>query len=200
MYRLRGGSAGAARGAASFLTKRVSRVRNAGATGPLTVRADSAFYSKSMLATASRFGVRFSNTARQDKGSGPRSSRSPRTPGSRSRTGCSLPMSPAPTSPRPRSPCSPATSATPDRSASSSGGSGPPPARGWRCSPPGTTTRSSPTGPCPCPSSKPTTARDQHHDHAGAALAGHHLPGARAESDGSRGRAKWWRTTGPPRT
>ena len=67
MSRLRGGSAGAARGAASFLTETVSRVRNAGATGQLTVRADSAFYSKKVLATAVKFDVRFSITARQDK-------------------------------------------------------------------------------------------------------------------------------------
>jgi len=67
MSRLRGGSAGAARGAASFLTETISRVRNAGATGPLTVRADSAFYSKSMVATAVKFDVRFSITARQDR-------------------------------------------------------------------------------------------------------------------------------------
>jgi hypothetical protein len=65
--RLRGGSAGAARGAKSFLTETVSRLRDAGATGPLTVRADSAFYSRAMLATARKFGVRFSITARQDK-------------------------------------------------------------------------------------------------------------------------------------
>ena len=66
MSRLRGGSAGAARGAASFLTETISRVRQAGATGQLTVRADSAFYSKAMLATAAKFDVRFSITARQD--------------------------------------------------------------------------------------------------------------------------------------
>ena len=66
MSRLRGGSAGAARGAAS-LTETVSRVRGAGATGQLTVRADSASYSKAMLATATKFDVRFSVTARQDK-------------------------------------------------------------------------------------------------------------------------------------
>ncbi len=41
--RLRGGAAGAARGAKSFLTETVSRVRGAGATGQLAVRADSAF-------------------------------------------------------------------------------------------------------------------------------------------------------------
>ena len=67
MSRLRGGSAGAARGAASFLTETISRVRNAGATGQLTVRADSAFYSKTVLPTAVKFDVRFSITARQDK-------------------------------------------------------------------------------------------------------------------------------------
>jgi hypothetical protein len=60
-------AAGAARGAKSFLTETVSRVRHAGATGPLTVRADSAFYSKSMIETAVKFDVRFSITARQDK-------------------------------------------------------------------------------------------------------------------------------------
>jgi hypothetical protein len=67
MSRLRGGAAGAARGAASFLTETISRVRNAGATGQLTVRADSAFYSKAVLSTAAKFDVRFSITARQDK-------------------------------------------------------------------------------------------------------------------------------------
>jgi hypothetical protein len=67
MSRLRGGSAGAARGASSFLTETISRVRNAGATGQLTVRADSAFYSKAFLSTAAKFDVRFSVTARQDK-------------------------------------------------------------------------------------------------------------------------------------
>ncbi len=67
MSRLRGGSAGAARGAASFLTETISRVRNAGAAGQLTVRADSAFYSKAVLATAVKFDVRFSITVRQDK-------------------------------------------------------------------------------------------------------------------------------------
>ena len=51
---------GAARGAASFLTETLGRVRNAGATGLLTVRADSAFHvdgagkSKRRLTSASR--------------------------------------------------------------------------------------------------------------------------------------------------
>jgi hypothetical protein len=65
--RLRGGNAGAARGAKSFLTETVSRVRHAGVSGPLTVRADSAFYSRAMLGTARRLGVRFSITVRQDR-------------------------------------------------------------------------------------------------------------------------------------
>jgi hypothetical protein len=65
--RLRGGNAGAARGAASFLTETVSRVRHAGCRGALTVRADSAFYSRAVLAAARRLGVRFSVTIRQDR-------------------------------------------------------------------------------------------------------------------------------------
>jgi hypothetical protein len=65
--RLRGGAAGAARGAKSFLTETVSRVRHAGATGTLTVRADSAFYSRAVLSTARKLDVRFSVTARQDR-------------------------------------------------------------------------------------------------------------------------------------
>jgi hypothetical protein len=65
--RLRGGSAGAARGAASFLTETVSRVRHAGATGPLTVRADSACYSQAVLLTARKFDVRFSVTVRHNR-------------------------------------------------------------------------------------------------------------------------------------
>jgi hypothetical protein len=67
MSRLRDGAAGAARGAKSFLTETVSRVRHAGASGQLTVRADSAFYSKAVISTAVKFDVRFSITARQDK-------------------------------------------------------------------------------------------------------------------------------------
>jgi Transposase DDE domain group 1 len=65
--RLRGGPAGAARGAKSFLTETVSRVRAAGAGGQLTVRADSAFYSRAMLTTAVKLNVRFSVTVRQNK-------------------------------------------------------------------------------------------------------------------------------------
>jgi len=65
--RLRGGSAYTARGAAGFLAETFSRVRHAGATGQLTLRADSGFYSKAVLAACRRAGVRFSVTARLDK-------------------------------------------------------------------------------------------------------------------------------------
>jgi hypothetical protein len=64
--RMRGGSAAAARKAKSFLTETVSRLRHAGATGQLTVRADSAFYSRAMISTARKLRVRFSITTRQD--------------------------------------------------------------------------------------------------------------------------------------
>jgi hypothetical protein len=66
-HRLRGGSAGAARGATSFLTETVSRVRHAGATGPLTVRADSGFYCQAVLLTARKFDVRFSVTVKHNR-------------------------------------------------------------------------------------------------------------------------------------
>ncbi|HEY2834169.1 MAG TPA: hypothetical protein VGJ14_17200, partial [Sporichthyaceae bacterium] len=42
-------------------------LRHAGASGQLTVRADSASYSRAVLSTARKFGVRFSATARRDK-------------------------------------------------------------------------------------------------------------------------------------
>ena len=47
--RLRGGNANSSRGAASFLTESFNRVRAAGATGPLTVRADSGFYNHKVV-------------------------------------------------------------------------------------------------------------------------------------------------------
>ncbi len=50
--RLRGGAAFTARGAAGFLAETFSRVRAAGATGQLTLRADSGFYSNAVLTTA----------------------------------------------------------------------------------------------------------------------------------------------------
>jgi hypothetical protein len=65
--RMRGGDAGSARGAASFVTETINRVRAAGATGELTVRADSAFYSKRMLWACRSADVRFSVTAPLNK-------------------------------------------------------------------------------------------------------------------------------------
>ena len=57
--------ANTARGAAHFLGETVSRVRHAGATGPLTLRADSGFYTHAIVAVCRDKGVRFSITVRQ---------------------------------------------------------------------------------------------------------------------------------------
>jgi len=62
--RLRGGSANTARGAASFVTETICRVRHAGATGGLTLRADSGFYVGTVISACRRHGVRYSITAR----------------------------------------------------------------------------------------------------------------------------------------
>jgi hypothetical protein len=102
--RLRGGAAGSARGAKSFLTETVSRVRGAGATGQLTVRADSAFFSKAVLQTAVKFKVRFSVTAVRTARSALPSTRSTTPRGSRSRTGCRHRKCPALMSRRPATP------------------------------------------------------------------------------------------------
>ena len=66
--RLRGGNANSGRGSGSFLAETVSRVRSAGATGPLTMRADSGFYTHAVVATCHATGVRYSITARQHAG------------------------------------------------------------------------------------------------------------------------------------
>jgi len=68
MARLREGRANTGRGAGHFLRETVSRVRYAGATGQLTMRADSGFYAHSVVATCRRLKVRFSITVRQHKG------------------------------------------------------------------------------------------------------------------------------------
>ena len=65
MARLRKGRANTARGAAYFLRETVIRVRYAGATGPLTVRADSGFYNHDIVAACRQTKVRFSITIRQ---------------------------------------------------------------------------------------------------------------------------------------
>ena len=65
MARLRQGRASTARGAAHFLRETVSRVRYAGAAGPLTMRADSGFYTHGIVAVCRKMNVRFAITVRQ---------------------------------------------------------------------------------------------------------------------------------------
>ena len=67
MCRLREGRANTARGAAHFLRETVGRVRYGGASGQLTVRADSGFYTHSMVSVCCKLDVRFSITIRQHK-------------------------------------------------------------------------------------------------------------------------------------
>ena len=68
MARLRGGKANTSRGAAHFLTETIGRVREAGASGPLTVRADSGFYAETVVAACRRMGAHFSITVRLQSG------------------------------------------------------------------------------------------------------------------------------------
>src|SRR5680860_1074188 len=67
MARLRGGNANSGRSAGHFLRETIGRVRHAGATGQLTVRADSGFYSHAVVAVCRKLGVRFSITIRQHR-------------------------------------------------------------------------------------------------------------------------------------
>ena len=68
MARRREGRANTARGTAHFLRETVGRVRHAGATGPLTMRADSGFYTHAIVAACRDKSVRFSITACQHQG------------------------------------------------------------------------------------------------------------------------------------
>jgi hypothetical protein len=68
MARLRGGNANSGRSAGHFLTETIGRVRDAGATGQLTMRADSGFYAHAVVAACRRRDVRFSITIRQHAG------------------------------------------------------------------------------------------------------------------------------------
>ena len=65
MVRLREGRAHTARGAAHFLRETVGRVRRAGASGQLTMLADSGFYTHAVVALCRKLNVRFSITIRQ---------------------------------------------------------------------------------------------------------------------------------------
>lgn len=65
--RLRGGNVHTARGAASFLAQVFNRVRRAGANGPVTLRADSGYYSSKVTEACRRGGVSYSITVRLSK-------------------------------------------------------------------------------------------------------------------------------------
>src|SRR3954467_10602348 len=62
----RSGNAGSARGAASQITEAITTARSCGASGQIVVRADSAFYTKTVITTCRRRDVRFSVTTRID--------------------------------------------------------------------------------------------------------------------------------------
>ncbi len=119
--RLREGRANTARGAAHFLRETVGRVRHAWASGPLTVRADSGFYTHSIVASTLR--------------------PYPRRTGRPSPTGWRAP----PTWPRLNTHLS-VPSPMPHRCGSSPAGSSPRTAPNWRCSPATAITPSSLTG------------------------------------------------------
>lgn len=65
--RARGGNANTARGAAGFLTEVFNRVRSAGGSGPLVLRADAGFYSKAVVGAARRAKVSYSITVKMSK-------------------------------------------------------------------------------------------------------------------------------------
>jgi len=61
--RLRGGNAASARGAASLAAQAIGTAREAGCTGTIIVRLDSAFYNAAVVGAIRRGGARFSVTA-----------------------------------------------------------------------------------------------------------------------------------------
>ena len=65
--RMRKGSANSARGAQRFVRETIRRVRRAGATGPILLRADSAFWSNKVIKACGDHDVRFSITVRATK-------------------------------------------------------------------------------------------------------------------------------------
>jgi Transposase DDE domain group 1 len=65
--RMRTGRANTARGAEGLVEELAGRVRRAGASGPLTLRADSGFRSAKVLEACHRHRIRFSVTVRQTK-------------------------------------------------------------------------------------------------------------------------------------
>jgi hypothetical protein len=93
--RQRTGWAASGRGAERFVNELAGRVRRAGASGQLTLRADSGFWAAKVLAACRRHNVRFSITVRQTPPSPRPSPRSAGVPG---------PTSTTPTTAKPRSP------------------------------------------------------------------------------------------------
>ena len=65
--RFRKGSANTGRGAERFVRETLARARRAGATGPITLRADSGFWSKKVVAACRTHDVRYSITVRRHK-------------------------------------------------------------------------------------------------------------------------------------
>jgi hypothetical protein len=65
--RMRKGSANTGRGAERFVAELIPRLRRAGATGPLALRADSGFHSKKVIEALARHDVRFSITVNQNQ-------------------------------------------------------------------------------------------------------------------------------------
>jgi hypothetical protein len=61
--RLRGGNAASARGAASLAARAIAAARQAGCTGTIVVRMDSAFYNAAVISAVRRQSARFSVTA-----------------------------------------------------------------------------------------------------------------------------------------
>ncbi|MBF8193663.1 transposase [Nonomuraea sp. K274] len=64
--RLRGGKAGSARGAASFIRESIGTAREAGCTAILVARGDSAFYNAAVINACRDHDVRFSVTVKMD--------------------------------------------------------------------------------------------------------------------------------------
>ncbi|MFG1711329.1 IS1380 family transposase [Nonomuraea sp. M3C6] len=64
--RLRGGSAGSARGAAPLIRESIATARQSGASGTLMLRGDSAFYGAQVIAACREHDTRFSITAKLD--------------------------------------------------------------------------------------------------------------------------------------
>ena len=129
MARLREGRANSARGAAHFLRETVARVRAAGASGQLTMRADSGFYNDAVVAVCRKQDVRFSITIRQQPSVRTLIEAIRKRIGRRSRTGWTMARM-SPRRPTPRS----GTRATPARCGSSCGASSRRPAHSSRSS------------------------------------------------------------------